>query len=83
MTSLNDAVLELRLAVAQIAQRELPPGAKYAEREDLRTEALVTLLDALDRIDPGLGELAMAVLYPGVAAPDALVSGGQLGRRMQ
>ena len=78
MTPLTQAVAELRLAVAAIERRELPPGASYSDLQDLRTEALAELLDAMDRIDPALGTRVHMVLYPRV---NALASGGQLGAK--
>ena len=78
MTPLTEAVVELRLAVAAIERRELPPGASLGDLQDLRTEDLAELLDALDRIDPALGTRVHMVLYPRV---DSLVSGGQLGAK--
>ena len=76
MTPITQAVAELRLTVAYIERRELPPGASHSDLQDLRTEALAELLDALDRIDPALGTRVHMVPYPRV---NALASGGQLG----
>ena len=53
-------------------------GQNFGDLQDLRTEALVGLMDALDELDPGLGLIMHMALYPGA---DALRTGAELGRR--
>lgn len=64
MIPLSEAVLELRLVVAQA--EDLAPGlcASHGHLEDFRTETYAHLMDALDRVDPGLGTRLLLALYP-------------------
>lgn len=74
MTPLSEAVTELRMVVdrAEALAYSAPPAGCTPYRintrptslEDLRTETVASLLDAMDRIDSGLGTRLMLVLYP-------------------
>lgn len=72
MMPFDAAVMELRLATqkaetaasaASIAQ------ASHADMEDHRAAVLGDLLDAIDRIDHGLGSRLLRAMYPRVTAP--------------
>ena len=69
MTPLTEAVTELRLVVDRAEARAVGfPGFRINQRplcfEDLRTETVADLMDAMDRIEPGLGTRLQLVLYP-------------------
>ena len=69
MAPLSAAVTELRLVVGRAEARAVGhPGFRINERpvcaEDLRTETVADLLDAMDRIEPGLGTRLQLVMYP-------------------
>lgn len=66
MTPLNVAITELRVTcvVAEAAARQVPRQA--IELDHHRTSIVGALLDALDRIDPGLGERYLRAMYPHV-----------------
>jgi hypothetical protein len=67
MTPFTDPVLELRLVAhkAEAAMAAVLAGsATHLDLEDHRTAVLGELLDAVDRIDPGLGNRLLHALYP-------------------
>lgn len=70
MTPLSEAATELRLVV-QRAEDRADRKAPELCHEDLRTETLGDLMDAMDRIDMGLGTRLMLVLYPHTDAQGA------------
>ena len=81
MIPIPEAVTELRLVVDALAvQARRIAHPSYGDLQDLRTEALGELCDALDRLDPHLGTCLHLLLYPRL---DALALGGDLGRRPQ
>jgi hypothetical protein len=68
---LNAAVAELRLCAdraACMAQQRRPLFAAGLGIEDHRTQVIGELLDALDRVDPGLGDTLLHAMYPHAAA---------------
>lgn len=70
MTPLSHAATELRLAVER-AEARADALARGANLEDFRTETLSDLMDAMDRVDMGLGTRLMLVLYPHADAQGA------------
>lgn len=72
MSPFTDPVLELRL-VAQKAEEAASAAsiaqASHADMEDHRAAVLGDLLDAIDRIDAGLGARLLRAMYPRAAAP--------------
>lgn len=69
MTPLSEAATELRLVVDRAEARAVGfPGfrinAKPLCAQDFRIEIVADLLDAMDRIEPGLGTRLLLVLYP-------------------
>lgn len=72
MSPFTDPVLELRL-VAHKAETAASAAsmaqASHADMEDHRAAVLGDLLDAIDRIDPGLGSRLLRAMYPRVCAP--------------
>lgn len=70
MTPLTLPQLELRLAVQKAETRAagLRAGASHPDLEDHRTEAVADLLDAIDRIDCGLGTRMLLAMYPKACA---------------
>lgn len=78
MTPFPEAVTELRLVVDGVAvQARRLAHPSFSDMQDLRTEALGALMDAMDRADPGLGTRLQLLLYPRL---DALAAGAELGR---
>lgn len=69
MSPFTDPALELRL-VAQKAERAAQAvslgQASHLDLEDHRTAVLGDLLDAVDRIEPGLGSRLLHAMYPGI-----------------
>lgn len=67
MLPLTEAVIEVRIVAhnAERALANLGTSPKHGDLEDHRTAALCELLDAFDRLDPGLGTRLMLALYPG------------------
>jgi hypothetical protein len=65
---LQSAVTDLRIAVEKIERllAALPHDASHNDLEDHRTECVAELLDAMDKVSPGLGTRAQAAMYPGV-----------------
>lgn len=63
---LTPTVVELRLVAQQAAASlaALGPAPTASDLEDHRTAVMGELLDALDRVDCGLGTRLMLVLYP-------------------
>ena len=79
MTPLCETVTELRIVVdatAVRARRVAHPS--WGDLQDLRTEALAELCDAMDRIDCGLGTRLQFLLYPRL---DGLALGAETGRK--
>jgi hypothetical protein len=76
MAPINRAAERIAQRAADLEARSPEPA--LGDLQDQRTEALAELLDALDALEPGLGQRLHLVLYPGA---DALRSGGELGRR--
>jgi hypothetical protein len=83
MDAVSLELRELRLAamrIERLAERfEARPHRRHGDLADLRTDALGELLEALDRIEPGLGQRVHLLLYPGA---DALLRGGEIGRKV-
>lgn len=80
MSPLTFATTELRLVLHHAGTRSLQMLISHAEGrpashsalEDHRTQTVGELLDAIDRIDPGLGAALMKVMYPYTGTePDA------------
>lgn len=61
-TELQIAVLDITHRSRLLAARPVPPT--YDDWCDHRTESIAHLLDAIDRIEPGLGTRLMFALYP-------------------
>ncbi len=59
-------LVELRVAVKRAERRQAESAAGHitVSPEDLRTQAIGELLDAIDRIDPGLGTRLLLAMYP-------------------
>jgi hypothetical protein len=81
MDAVSPELRELRLATMRIERLadayEARPHRRHGDLEDLRTDALGELLEAMDRIDPGMGQRVHLLLYP-----DALLRGGEIGRKV-
>jgi hypothetical protein len=78
-------IAPLKAAALRVMQRAAALEAEHpgsmpslADLQDLRTEALSELMDALDALEPGLGQRLHLLLYPGA---DALRNGAELGHR--
>lgn len=71
MSPFTDAVTELRLVAhkAEAAVAAVLQGrATHMDLEDHRTAVLGELLDAVDHIEPGLGDRLLKAMYPGLRA---------------
>ena len=80
MQPYTDPVLELRLVVMEAEARAaslLPANATHPQMEDHRTELIGELLEALDRIDRGLGTRLMLAMYPKASAMNQAAAAGE------
>lgn len=77
---LDAAMLRIAARANTLAARNISNGSalKYSDLEDLRTDAIGELVEALDAIRPGMGSALHARLYP---RADALVRDAELGRK--
>jgi hypothetical protein len=59
-------LVELRVAVkrAEARRERLGAASQFGDSEDLRTETICEVVEAIDRIDPGLGTRLLMALYP-------------------
>ena len=69
MTTMSHAVMEMRQVVARAEARL--KTRKEVCAEDHRTETVGDLMEALDRVDPGLGQRLLVAMYPRASVPDA------------
>ena len=72
MSPFTDPVLELRLVAERAEFPVFDAATPHARLEDHRTDVLGELLDAIDRIDPGLGTRLLHAMYPRARLPWAL-----------
>ena len=82
MNPVSESVIELRLVVERAEHRAAGTPAfdhskPLASLEDLRTETVADLMDAMDRLDTGLGTRLMLALYPQTDAQYAASVAGE------
>ena len=82
MTPLNEAIVELQLVADQSYARGMALLLQHEEgalrphaMDDHQTQVVGELLDAIDRIKPGLGTTLMQAMYP-LVAPELLALHG-------
>lgn len=68
MSPLTEAVAELRLVVAHAESSKPAAGASHHQLEDFRADTIGNLVEALDRVDTGLGTRLLLAMYPNANA---------------
>lgn len=64
MTEATGAHVELRVLVQRAEDKSPGIAASHGDLEDFRTSVAADLMDALDRMEVGLGTRLMLALYP-------------------